>query len=77
MVNGNARDFAVIAKPTARLPWAFAGNASNIGTPDLTLLTTAIRSKSTDTKYDLNDDGRLDAADQRWLAQHFTNANGK
>lgn len=75
VVNGNAINFAVISTPSAKLPWAL-NNGSNITNADLTLLMTAIRSGSKLTKYDLNGDGRVDAADARWLTQHFTHVGG-
>ena len=31
-----------------------------------------IRVRSTDLAYDLNGDGKIDVADARWLALHFT-----
>jgi hypothetical protein len=76
VVNGNDRDFAVIPKPSATLPWDFDGNGV-VNTTDLTTLNNAIRAHSTSSVYDLNNDGKVDASDARWLTQHFTNPGGK
>ena len=76
VVNGNTRDFAVINKPTAKLPWDLNQDGV-VTTADLSALATAIRNKSTNlATYDLNNDGKIDAADTRWLSQHFTNPTG-
>ncbi len=71
VVNGNAQEFAVIAKPTGHyLPWDLNGDGS-VNASDYTAILAKIRAKSTDTTYDLNNDGRVDAADGRWLIQHY------
>ena len=75
VVNGNVRNYAVINTPSAKLPWDFNQNGS-VTNADLTLLMTAIRAGSKSSTYDLNGDGRVDAADARWLTQHFTNVGG-
>ena len=76
VVNGTNRDFAVIATPTAALPWDFNGDGV-VNTADATLLSNAIRAHSTDLKYDLTGDGQVNAADLRWLTLHYTNVGGK
>ena len=76
VVNGNNRDFAVIATPTAVLPWDFDGNGV-VNTADLTILNTAIRNHSTSAVYDLTGDGKVDSSDVRWLTLHFTNVGGR
>jgi len=83
VVNGDARDYAVINTPTAPLPWAFAGTAGHVGKADLTVLVRHLGSTATTTSngvtyltYDLNGDGKVDVADEKWLASHFTNPGG-
>jgi hypothetical protein len=77
VVNGNLRDFAVVSTNSiaAYLPWDF-NNDGVVTTADLTILRTAVRSRSTNSMYDLNNDGKVDSSDLRWLALHFTHANG-
>lgn len=43
---------------------------------DLDLLVQAIRLRSRDSRYDLNQDGQVNIADARWLVLRFTNAGG-
>jgi hypothetical protein len=43
---------------------------------DLAILMNQIRAHSTNLAYDLNGDGKVDIADARWLALHFTNPGG-
>src|SRR5262249_22029411 len=43
---------------------------------DLDILMTQIRAHSTNLAYDLNGDGKVDIADARWLALHFTHPGG-
>jgi hypothetical protein len=83
VVNGDARDYAVINTPTAPLPWAFAGTAGHVGKADLTVLVRHLGSTATSTAngvtyltYDLNGDGKVDVSDEKWLASHFTNPGG-
>lgn len=71
VVNGNAREFAVIPTPASRLPWDFNLDGV-INSVDAAVVNNAVRTKSTDTRYDLNGDGRIDAADVRWLTQRYT-----
>ncbi|XHR28954.1 MAG: dockerin type I domain-containing protein [Chthoniobacteraceae bacterium] len=72
VVNGNAQDFAVIAKPTGHyLPWDLNSDGS-VNASDYAAILAKIRAKTTDTAYDLNNDGRVDAADARWLLQHYS-----
>jgi len=75
VVNGNARDFAVINTTSATLPWDFDGDGK-VTTLDLGKLMTAIQTHSTDSKYDLNGDGKVDVSDTRWLVQHYTKVGG-
>lgn len=42
----------------------------------LALLMDAVRARSTNPAYDLNGDHRVDVADARYLALHFTNPGG-
>lgn len=76
VVNGNAREFAVIPMPSATLPWDFNGDG-RVTSTDANTVNTAARTKSSDLRYDLNNDGRVDAADVRWLTQHYTGPNGQ
>ena len=76
VVNGPDRDFAVLATPTAALPWDLDGNGT-VNTADLALLNAAIKARSTNPAYDLTGDGKVDTADARWLSLHFTNAGGR
>ena len=76
VVNGNARDFAVIPTPTATLPWDFNGDG-RVTSADASAVNTAARTKSTNLIYDLNNDGRVDSADVRWLTQHYTTPSGQ
>jgi len=76
VVNGNNREFAVIATPTATLPWDFDGNGV-VNTADLVILTKAVAAHATNPIYDLTGDGKVDASDSRWLSSHFTNVGGK
>ncbi len=71
VVNGNAREFAVIPTPATPLPWDFNSDGV-INSADAAVVNNAVRAKSTDTRYDLNGDGRIDAADVRWLTQRYT-----
>jgi hypothetical protein len=43
---------------------------------DLDILMNQIRAHSTNLAYDLNGDGKVDIADARWLALHFTHPGG-
>ncbi len=43
---------------------------------DLNLLLQALRSRSTDPRFDLNGDGRVNVADARWLVLKFTQPGG-
>lgn len=76
VVNGNAREFAVIPTPTATLPWDFNGDG-RVTSADASTVNSAARVKSTNLQYDLNNDGRVDSADVRWLTQHYTNTSGQ
>jgi hypothetical protein len=51
-------------------------NDGRVTVSDLVILRNAIRLKSKDPKYDVNKDGRLDAADARYEVQLFTNPLG-
>lgn len=75
VVNGDARDYAVINTPTAPVPWAIAGVAGHVGTADMLLLSKNLGSTNL-AKYDLNGDGKVDASDVRWLTSHYTNPGG-
>jgi len=76
VVNGDARNFAVINTPSAAVPWAFAGVAGHVGTADMAILSKNLGSTNL-AKYDLNGDGKVDASDVRWLTSHYTNPGGK
>jgi hypothetical protein len=43
---------------------------------DMNLVAAAVRARSTDLKYDVNCDGRVDVLDTRYVATKFTNAGG-
>jgi hypothetical protein len=76
VVNGNNRDFAVVPTPTAPLPWDFDGNG-DVNTADLLTLNKAILAHSTNSIYDLNNDGKVDSGDAQWLKLHYTHVGGK
>jgi streptogramin lyase len=64
-----------IAAPAPCGPLDVNGNGC-VDTTDLNLVTAAVRARSTDLKYDVNCDGRVDILDSRFLATKFTNPGG-
>jgi hypothetical protein len=76
VVNGPNRNFAVIATPTAPLPWDFNGDGV-VNTADATILSRAIATHSTNPIYDLTGDGKVNASDLKWLMLHYTNVGGR
>jgi len=76
VVNGNNRDFAVIATPSATLPWDLNGD-SVVNMADATLLSKAIATHSTNPAYDFTGDGQVNSSDLRWLMLHYTTVGGK
>jgi Big-like domain-containing protein len=57
-------------------PHADLNDDSCVDHNNLTILQGQVRVRSTNLKYDLNGDGRVDIADARWLTLHFTNPGG-
>ena len=47
-----------------------------VGISDLALLQAALRSRSSDLRFDINKDGRVNLADARSLALLFSNPSG-
>ena len=49
---------------------------SCVSTSDLLILTNEVRARSTDLRFDINGDGKVDIADARFLVLNFTNPRG-
>ena len=61
--------------PDAGLPGDF-NDSGCVDIDDMQLLLAAIRARTNDPKYDLNDDGRVNVRDRREMVRLYTNPNG-
>jgi subtilisin family serine protease len=67
---------AVGGQPVLELPWGDLDQDGCVGLADLELLRAAVRAGSSEARYDINQDGRVSAADLRSLVGRFTHPGG-